>query len=49
VLALWRTSAQNASRPADSPGAVLTLIARDPAAPLVAEDHDEVIGSVIVR
>ena len=47
VLELWRTAAENASRPEDSRDAVLALLARDPAALLLAEDHDDLVGSVI--
>ena len=47
VLGLWATAAENTSRPEDSRDAVLALLARDPAALLLAEDHDGLIGSVI--
>jgi ribosomal protein S18 acetylase RimI-like enzyme len=47
VLALWSSAAENASRPADSRAAVLTLLERDAAALLVAECAGEVVGSII--
>lgn len=47
VLALWRAAAENAGRPADSAAAVSALLDRDPAALLVAEDDDQLVGSII--
>lgn len=47
VLELWRTAAENDSRPADSRAAVITLLERDPAALLVAVSDDELVGSLI--
>ncbi len=47
VLELWRTAAENDSRPADSRAAVVALLERDPAALLVAVSDDELIGSLI--
>ncbi len=47
VLELWSTAAENASRPADSREAVVTLLERDSAALLVADIAGEVIGSII--
>jgi ribosomal protein S18 acetylase RimI-like enzyme len=48
LLALWEVAAENDARPADTPGAVQALLARDPDACLVACGPDgRVIGSLI--
>ncbi len=47
VLELWRTAAENESRPADTRASVVGLLERDPAALLVAVSDTEVIGSLI--
>lgn len=47
VLELWRTAAENESRPADTRAAVVALLERDPAALLVAVSDTQLIGSLI--
>lgn len=47
VLELWRSSAENASRPVDTPESVRVLLHRDPNALLVAADGEQLVGSVI--
>ncbi|WP_328331869.1 GNAT family N-acetyltransferase [Kribbella sp. NBC_00382] len=47
VLAFWADAAEDSDRPPDSPEAVVRLIARDPAALLLAEDDGKLVGSVI--
>jgi ribosomal protein S18 acetylase RimI-like enzyme len=47
VLELWRTAAENESRPADTRAAVVALLERDPAALLVAVSYTQLIGSLI--
>ncbi len=47
ILDLWRTAAENESRPADTRAAVVALLERDPAALLVAVSDTELIGSLI--
>jgi ribosomal protein S18 acetylase RimI-like enzyme len=47
LLELWLVAAENASRPSDSRDAVGVLLQRDPGALLVAEDHGQLIGSVV--
>jgi len=47
VLDLWRTAAENDSRPADSRASVVALLEQHPAALLVAVSDDELIGSLI--
>ncbi len=48
VLALWAVGAENADRPSDSAADVERLLARDPAALVLAVDGDELVGTVIV-
>lgn len=47
VLDLWRSAAENESRPADTREAVFAVLERDPAALLVAVSDTELIGSLI--
>ena len=48
VLALWAVAAENEDRPSDTRADLERLIARDPAALLLAVDGVEVVASVIV-
>ena len=47
VLALWAVAAENEDRPADTRADIERLLARDPAALLLAVDGGEVVASVI--
>jgi ribosomal protein S18 acetylase RimI-like enzyme len=47
LLALWLEAAENDGRPADTRGAVAALLKRDPRALIVADDGEQLIGSVI--
>ncbi|SKB10308.1 GNAT family N-acetyltransferase [Aeromicrobium choanae] len=47
LLEFWSGSAENASRPQDSEAAVQRLLVRDPAAVIVAELDDRIVGTVI--
>ena len=47
MLALWVVAAENEDRPADTRADLERLIARDPAALLLAVDGGEVVASVI--
>ncbi|WP_286928802.1 MULTISPECIES: GNAT family N-acetyltransferase [Aeromicrobium] len=47
LLEFWSGSAENASRPQDSEVAVERLLARDPAALIVADVDDRIVGTVI--
>ncbi len=44
---MWRTAAENESRPVDTRAAVVALLERDPAALLVAVSDMQLIGSLI--
>ncbi len=46
LLAFWKTAAENTDRD-DAAAAVAALLARDPAALLLAVDGDEIVGSLI--
>jgi ribosomal protein S18 acetylase RimI-like enzyme len=48
ILEFWRLAAEDADRPVDRPEAVTALIARDPAALLLAFDQGNIVGCVIV-
>ncbi|MBC9225047.1 GNAT family N-acetyltransferase [Aeromicrobium sp. 636] len=47
LLAFWANSAENAARPADEARLVAQLLARDPAAVIVAEQAGEIVGCVV--
>lgn len=47
LLPFWAVAAENDTRPTDTSSAVQALLDRDPDALLVAELHDEIVGSVI--
>jgi ribosomal protein S18 acetylase RimI-like enzyme len=47
ILALWQQAAENDSRPPDTAEAVLALLGRDPAAVILADRDDALIGSII--
>ena len=47
VLAFWRVAAVDAHRPADTPGALASLLLRDPEALILAVDGDEIVGTII--
>jgi ribosomal protein S18 acetylase RimI-like enzyme len=47
VLAFWEAAAEGAHRPPDTATAVELLVARDPAALLLAVEGDLIVGSVI--
>ncbi len=47
VLEFWQTAAEDAHRPPDSAAALAALLARDPAALLLAHDDDRLVGTVI--
>ena len=48
ILAFWRLAAEDTDRPVDRPQAVEALIARDPAAFLLAIHEETIVGCVIV-
>jgi ribosomal protein S18 acetylase RimI-like enzyme len=47
VLELWRGAGENSHRPADTAGAVETLLARDPDALISAWSGPELVGTVV--
>jgi ribosomal protein S18 acetylase RimI-like enzyme len=47
VLAFWATAAENASRPADTPGALAALHLRDPDALILAVEGSRIVGTII--
>lgn len=47
ILNFWANHAENNSRPMDSSDALIGLIARDPAALILAIENDEIVGTVI--
>jgi ribosomal protein S18 acetylase RimI-like enzyme len=47
ILALWQQAAENDSRPPDTAEALLALLGRDPAAVILADRDDALIGSII--
>ena len=47
VLELWRTAAENESRPADTRASVVGLLERVPATLLVAVSDTDLIGSLM--
>ena len=47
VLALWRVAAEDAYRPPDRPAALVRVIARDPAALMLAVVDGDIVGTLI--
>jgi ribosomal protein S18 acetylase RimI-like enzyme len=47
LLALWAVAAENDGRPGDTAEAILTLLARDPHACLIARRGDRIVGTLI--
>jgi ribosomal protein S18 acetylase RimI-like enzyme len=47
LLALWDVAAENDSRPNDTAEKVETMVSRDPAACIVADETGRIVGSII--